>query len=233
MKRGRLTAQKERRLAYLRSKRKGGQLFSKNQVKKLKSIANAEELKFHDTDVGVNLNSSNITIDDSIVAGLAQGDNDNDRDGNKVTVKSVYINGSIRIEQQVSASVNVPTSVVVDTYLILDKQCNGAAPNVTDIFTANDYNAFMNLDNKERFSILKKKRTTLTVGLNHDGTNYFSNEHYKAFEIYKGNLSLPIMYDDTAGNLSGIRSNNLFLVHKVTDQGAAIISANSRVRYLG
>jgi len=135
------------------------------------------------------------------------------RVGRKITMKSLHIKGTI-----------VPTQAVGADYLrvmiIYDAQCNKALPATNNLILL-DANAApattsfseINLNNRERFKILRDKRfaspgcASTTVGLNLDQTMCMNiNEFIKL----KG---LDTMYDATnGGTAADITSGSLFIL---------------------
>lgn len=104
------------------------------------------ELK--DIDTGPQNSAFNTTGVVTQINPLAQGVDINNRIGNKVVFKSIYIRGAI------SAGAT-PTAGAIRTVVVYDKQSNGTAPTMAQMFTATDMTAFNNLQFRDRFVVLK------------------------------------------------------------------------------
>lgn len=147
------------------------------------------------------------------------------RIGRKITVKSIQARGII------TTSATVPDDTVY-IYVVLDKQCNGAAAAITDVLTSSLMGqALINLNNSDRFVILK--RVVLHASANAGVAAAYEPTAYP-FECFM-KCNIPIEYDQTAstGNVSTIRSNNIFLLagsSALTDDGLSVTS-NWRIRY--
>ncbi len=89
----------------------------------------------------------------------AQGDNDQQRDGNEIKNVSVEVYGDLKAN---SSSTQSKVRIVA----ILDKQNNGIAPIVLDVFELNEINSFPSSlsDNAHRFKFLFDKTYTLAFG---------------------------------------------------------------------
>jgi len=160
------------------------------------------ELKFFDTAI-----SFTADLTSEVVAQLsliAQGTTDVTRIGRKATIKSINVVGQFNL----APGANAVGNTTVAMYVILDKQCNGAAATQSEIFTSADIRtALRNLDNSERFVILKKFQVDLTSSA---GVTTAYNNSCKSIQWYK-KCDIPIIWDSTTGAITEIRSNNIFL----------------------
>lgn len=87
-----------------------------------------------------------------LLNGIATGDDGTTRDGRKILTKSILVRWQLINDADETAGGNV-----VRIVLVYDKQANNAAPAVTDIFTENNVLSTNNLNNADRFVILKDK----------------------------------------------------------------------------
>ncbi len=85
------------------------------------------------------------------LSGITQGPGESQRLGRKIRVKAVVFRG--RSEIGVAAN-NAHCPYTLD--FIWDKQCNGAAPTVTQIYTSGSSYALPNPENDERFEFAKR-----------------------------------------------------------------------------
>lgn len=161
---------------------------------------------------------------------IAQGDDENQRIGRRVKITKMFIRWDILLPTTAAAD---SASNTFRTIFYLDKQCNGAAINVTDLLQTASFRSFNNLSNKGRFRILMDKTTTLnsTAGAG-DTTNqeYARNRrHYIFTKIFK--KPIPIEYNGTTGAIGTIRSNNLGILI-ISQNTAGTFTATVRLRYV-
>ena len=177
----------------------------------------------------VNVLKSNIdtkffdsTVDDAVVSATGQvnsqiftvpdGDNKSQKDGLKITIKSI----------QIRFQLNLPsTTVVADArdicrfILVRDRQTNGALPAVTDILAQADIQALKELEQSGRFLTLLDKTVYInSMGGFGDGTTNATLPSTKSFQFFK-KMNLPIIYNDSAttGAIATIVTNNLVLLY--------------------
>lgn len=170
------------------------------------------ELKFHDVDVdqaaadisaGVILNTSSINL-------IAQGTQENQRIGRKCVVRSINWRGKLQLIANAGSVLASPESVRL--MVVLDKQCNGAAPTVTGVLESADHQSFNNLANKSRFRTLSDKTYDMNaIAGAGNGTADDTAAYDCSFSFFKA-VNLPLEFDSTAGAITEIRSNNLFIL---------------------
>jgi len=170
-----------------------------------RAMGNLPELKFFDTALSFNIDATGEVPATGQLALIPQGDTQSTRDGRQATIKSIQINAVCNAVPAAAAA----SSSIAYIYLILDKQCNGAAAAATDVLTsANFYEAMFNLANNDRFLIMRKwvLNFTSTAGVT---TAY--NNVAQQINFYK-KCNIPITWSSTTGAITEIRSNNLFLL---------------------
>jgi len=185
------------------------------------------ELKFYDVSISEPFDATMgiPNTPTSLVVALAQGTGESERIGRSIRVKSIQIKGRLISDPTTT------TSYSCDAYmwLVLDTQANGANPAVTDVFTsATASSALVNLDNSQRFRILKKWHWNfgVTAGV---AAAYSARSH--SVDYYK-KCDIPIEYSSTTGALTEIRSNNLFLIcGSLGGDDSVTLSGVARVRY--
>ena len=112
----------------------------------------------------------------------------------------------------------------------IDKQANGAAAAVTDVFTsANLASAMHNLSNSQRFVVLKKMK--FTMGPMAGATTAYNNST-RTFEMFK-KCNIPLEFSSTTGAITELRSNNVFLLAGTDQLSDDLISVagTCRVRF--
>lgn len=185
------------------------------------------EYKFFDQD-----------IDDALVAGagtvtallaIAQGVTESTHVGRKLVVKHVGWKGTAVLPENSGAS--AWESDTLRLMLIIDKQCNGALPAVTDVLESADFQSFNNLANKGRFRVLCDKVIDLshTAAVSHTASTGLGFETRVSFDVYK-KLNLPVEYNSTTGAVTEIRSNNLILL-VISERGLVKLDGKMRIRF--
>jgi len=164
------------------------------------------ELKYLDTALSFS-DDFTFGVENSCLNVIPQDATASGRIGRKVVVKSIQVRGVL----QYAPGASTTGSVAVKMAIVLDKQCNGVAATIAEIFTSNLVSTSMiNLANSERFVVLKQWHVTVcaTAGIQtaFGGFNQWIDWYQK--------VDIPIEYDATAstGALATVRSNNLLLV---------------------
>lgn len=157
-------------------------------VRLLKQLVNSEE---HYIDIASNATYNNAG---SIVylSSVAVGDTDVTRTGNKVLFKDIVFRFNLYGS---SGSLNTTTRVI----LFIDKECDGATPNVTDLLMSASPLSPININFSKRFVILK----TWLITFSSSGKNDYSNKCYKVLNFH-GN------WDGTSNVIADAKENQLF-----------------------
>lgn len=122
------------------------------KIWKLKGLINVEKKKFDIVNTGANiLNSGSITH----LTAIAQGDTDQNRNGNSVFVRSVNLKGTLNIHAS-AANSWLRMSLIMDTQQIAD-----TAPAFADIYESTDVNSHLNNLTVGRFKVLASKTYAL------------------------------------------------------------------------
>lgn len=160
---------------------------------------------------------------------IPQGVTQSTRVGRIATIKSVQFNGHFKLQSQPTVGCSAE---VVHFVLVLDKQANGAAASVTDLYTTSDMGiAMINMANSSRFTILRHFRTTLQMVLSTNNTGEEVSGESKAVKFYH-KCNIPIEFSSTTGALTEIKSNNIFwmLGSSYTDDLVAC-AGTTRIRF--
>ena len=155
----------------------------------------------------------------TLLTGCATGDGPSNREGTQIYVKS------IQVRTRIEFNAGDATAGAIRMVLVQDKQSNGAAPNVSDIYSIpvlNAIDALRNLNGRKRFKILSDN----TWIVSQNGTPGYE------YDIY---LKKPITVQYNAGNtgtVADIATNALYLLI-CSDQAAngPYVAFYSRVRY--
>jgi len=159
-------------------------------VKKL--INKNVEYKFKDTTVV----DTDIAATLRLLNGMQQGDTPSARDGRKITVKSIEIDGLVKAVDEPNMSRHM---------LVYDKQANGAAPVVTDILDSSSVYGLRNLDNRSRFIILWDYKIPLPMG-----EREVNNREYRKLKYYKRHNLQTIYNSGNAGTIADISTGALY-----------------------
>jgi len=191
-------------------------------------VAYRPESKFFDTALSFLVDTTPEVPASGQLALIPQGDTESTRDGRQCTIESIQIRASLAFQPSTAAVAATHT----DIYLVLDTQCNGAAAAVADVFSGGTtiYKDMLNLSNSGRFRILKH--------FSHDyaataGATTAYNNIVKQIEFFK-KCNIPMQYNSTAGAITEIRSNNLFLIAgSVANDDLVTVTGNCRLRFRG
>jgi hypothetical protein len=197
-----------------------------------------QELKFKD----YNVNATSITnttpasgeydppTTDCLNA-VAQGDGEDERDGRKYVVKSLYVKGKVKCATSVATNATRVRIVIVH-----DKQTNKAqAPSEQVLENFSDMTmAYRNLQYNSRFTVLMDRVLTLdrVAGAGNGTTNTFP-EVVREFNFYK-EMNMPVTCAATSATISAISDNSLHLM-AFTDATTANpqINYTARIRFVG
>ena len=115
------------------------------------------EKKFFDTTLAFTAMQGSGTVLNNSLNLIDQGNGENEMIGRKAVVKSIQLKGRIRMPRHQNPTLgNMLDGGIYRMYLVLDKQANGAAATVSDVFQQTDPNGMFEIANKDRFSIVKK-----------------------------------------------------------------------------
>ena len=123
------------------------------------------------------------------------------------------------------------TDISVRFMIILDRQANGTAATIGEIFQDADIRTFNNLSNSLRFRVLRDICYTFEREFLWDGTNYVSPKVNVEMEPVYLKVDIPLEFGATpSGVITDVRSNNLLLA-AFTTSGTVPIQFRSRIRY--
>ncbi len=185
------------------------------------------ELKFFDVNINETLVA--VTAEFTQLLLIPQGTTESTRIGRNCIVKSIELRLNMNM---IGAADPLTASDTIRIILYLDKQTNGGAATALQILETDNYLAFPNLSNSKRFTLLWDKtvhiRATAGSG-NGTANDVFSNE----FQLqYRKNLNLPIEYNNTAGALTEMSTNNLALMY-ISRRNRTAIDGRCRIRFTG
>ena len=170
---------------------------------------------------------------------MTQGDGEQQRDGRRAVVKSVYITGQVKCVKQTNQTAT-DNSGVVFLALVRDKQTNAAELDSESVYTNPSADgevstcALRNLQFSSRFQVLAVKRITIRQPtIVWDGTNVEQGGTITPFKLsWSGNM--PVLYKGTTETVANIVDNSIQLVGFASNQDQApVISYNARTRFVG
>lgn len=203
-------------------------------TKRSKSQMGTEpELKFFDTVLSIPIDFTGECSSTAATGGVAlipQGDTSNTRDGRNAIIKSVQIKGTLDFVPGAAAA---PMAGNTWIYMVVDTQANGAYPAITDLFTsANMWENQLNLNNSQRFQVLKKWVHNWSVKAG--ATTAYAPES-QALNWYK-KVNIPMVWSSTAGAITEVRTNNIFFAYGSsgsTIDDIVTFSGSCRLRFVG
>lgn len=204
--RSRSVGPKRRKLASVSGFRNPYGLNQGNHGAELKSV-----------EVGAGAQECSTTAVITLINGVATGDDINNRDGRKFTMKSILVRGTINVGA-------TPTGAAYRWMIVYDKQANGAAPVIGDILNVSSMLGCNNLSNRDRFIIIADK----TGFLEATGTIVRTIKKFI-------NCNLETVCSGTTNGIASIATGSLFLVtlgNLATGVTAPNLNVLTRVRFV-
>lgn len=164
---------------------------------------------------------------------IAQGDQTYQRNGRKIVIKSIFARLDVTLPATVTAANG---GDIYRIMLVLDTQCNGAAPAVTDVISYPGQTlsqmSYNNLENSERFRTLADVMRPINASAGGMAGATGSSALCSHFLKINKKCNIPVEYSTTAttGALATIKSNNIFLL-AISRGGLVLLSGNVRIRY--
>lgn len=185
------------------------------------SSSRSGELKFTDVTTAIAVGgAAAATFGTGILLnGLATGTDASSRIGRKITMKSLYVRWSSLFVAGAGGGGAIRILVVYD------KQANAAAPAITDILLANDFNSPNNLSNRDRFVTLADYVTE----------QLSTASNLADCGVFHKTLNLETMFNaGSAGTIADITSGSIYMF--IAQSGgitttAPTLAYRSRIRY--
>jgi len=184
------------------------------------------ENKFFDTTLGWNFDATGEVPATGQLCLIPQGVTESTRVGRKCVVKSIQL----RAYMIYTPGASTAGASNAYFYVVLDKQCNGAAAAIGDVLTGTNMgSALINLANSERFVILKRfvNRFQAAAGIQ----TAFGSDTSTIDWYHKCNI--PLEYSSTTGAITEIKSNNIFILAgtDTTSDDVIAIGGTCRLRF--
>lgn len=152
----------------------------------------------------------------TLINGVATGDDYTNRDGRKITMKSIFVRGHFNVGA-------TPTGGAVRWMVVYDKQPNGAAPVITDIIAGANLAGNQNLNNRARFVVLRdvtdRVEATARIAV---PTQWFKR------------CALDVTFSGTTNGIASISTGALWFVTVgtvATGATSPIVNVSTRVRF--
>lgn len=169
---------------------------------------------------------------------LPQNDSANGREGYRVKVVGLTCRASLYLPAATGTSNNPALTVPQEIRysLIVDQQCNGAAPSSISNENSGIFDSVVAYTlknkchyNRSRYRFLIDKTFVLPAQLGSVTTGLYGvSSQIRHIQFYK-KLNIPITYDqsDTTGLISTIRNNNLFFLVGTTSHTPGLVLTHS------
>ncbi len=208
---GRFTASKRRRISrpqvgFLRT----GGYYRPNGFK--------QELKFYDNQTSGTFTAAGTTVFTPL-QNLKAGTGESDRVGRKIVLRSLQVKSSFRLGA-IDDQTGLDAHQKLRYAIVIDKQSNGSAPDIEDIYQTNGISLtqqFPNLENKGRFRILFQRVYTMNFAAAAGGFNSVAaatelSAAPKEFKVEKFiKLNIPVYFSGVLGLNTEFKSNNIFV----------------------
>lgn len=165
---------------------------------------------------------------DSTICNIVNGTGPIDRIGRRVKVLKIDYSFSV----VAAGATLILASDAFRFDIWLDKQCNGAAPGPTDLYTAvagvPGTAQLVNVLNEKRFKRLYSK--VMAVNSQNSGPLAVANMQYK----FEGSVypKITLEYDASTGNITDLTSNNLFTSWSCDNGLCTVIAVLTRVHFV-
>lgn len=151
---------------------------------------------------------------DSALVRLPQGDKSDQRIGKLAFLRQISFDMKSRAD---AGSLITEPNITLRFIILKDKQCNGAAPTISDVFQdTTDFNSMLKVDNEARFKILWDKRVdhVCVAGLTIAGTgNQMPDKYFKKVLKFPGEgLQLHYAQGGDEGTTAELQDNNLYII---------------------
>lgn len=223
----------------------------------LKAIANARtagllgvERKYYDTAliesaINATTDATNGEHDPSatsMISTPAVGDGATNRDGKRIIIDQVEVNGCIEWTA-IETGVNPQEIAEVFVALVLDKQTNGAQMNSEDCFvnpgadTDLAASPLRNLIQGSRFRVIRQECIHLDPKVTSEGANAFSvfggSQNFKFFHKFRKGLIVNFNAGTTA-SVANVVDNSLHMIAFTNSTSIApMLNYNARIRFRG
>jgi len=171
----------------------------------------------------------NTTGSVTLLNGVATGTDFTDRIGRRTNTVAIQLRGIV----QRDTTTGTQTADLLRILVIEDMQTNGVAPGIADIFNQAVGDAFINMNNRERFKVHMDEQLPMGPSLSTAGAVNPSPSTYN-INFYK-KCNIPTVYEGTAATSASISSGAVYLVtlgSRAAGNDDSIFRWSSRVRFV-
>lgn len=156
---------------------------------------------------------------------IPQGNGPTVRNGARAQIKSIQLRAVVVLAPGAGAG-----SDGYELYVVHDKQANGAAAGVSDVFTGSNLStAMLNLNNSHRFRVLKHWHIDFNASAGVVGALAPQVHQLDSFD----RLDIPVTWSGATGALTEITSSNIFLMAGSSglSDDVATLTGTARLRF--
>lgn len=235
-------------LVRLRSRRRRNQVtggFLGMEVKYFDQARSAIQLPAPTTPDDTMIMNPNIPSSLNCLNSPSQGDGPSNRDGRKIRVRSIYIKGTVYRTQYEDQS-GPGTGIQAYLACVLDRQCNGAAITVAQVFSnpsgaaVNNHALLRNLEYSDRYRILRDQLFNFDIkaqsGYALDKLSWPGQIRHFEWYIPCNILCEFNQTAPTASTVSSLVNNSISVVGAATNAtapDACGLTYNCRIRFTG
>lgn len=170
---------------------------------------------------------------------ITQGDGEQQRDGRKVVVKNIYINGTVSTAALVNQTA-MKVAPIVYIAMVQDKQTNGATIVSENVFKNIGANGILaasplrNLQESSRYRVLAKVQLDLKdPEASYDGTNIEIAGTEIPFSLSWSGM-MNILYKATTETIANTVDNSVHVIAYCSNTGLVpLLNYNCRTRFVG
>lgn len=162
----------------------------------------------------------------SLLNGTATGTDYTNRTGRKMITKSVLIRLFINTNL-----VSAQQGDVVRVIIFVDKQSNGALPAVADVLNTATYAEPMNLNNRDRFIIIRDTIFTMSPAVYAAAALTAGAPVTRMAKHYK-KVSFETIFSGTTNGIASIASGSLCILYISQFASVSTITYNVRTRFI-
>jgi len=166
----------------------------------------------------------------TLINGVATGNDFTDRNGRKITMKSIFIRGWLQGQDITNGS---PLGNLCRVMLVYDKQANGTVTTQDAILKTKEAQSQLQLNNRDRFVVLADKTVALGTITNVATQSVAGSPTCRAIKIFK-KVNLDVQFSGTDATISSIATGALYILcvgSQATSDGHKFVYT-SRIRFL-
>jgi len=170
---------------------------------------------------------ANTTGTVTLLNGVATGTDFTDRIGRKIIMKSLYIRGVCKPEDDNIAN------TLARVLIVYDMQSNGAAPVVTDVLKSATSASQLNMNNRDRFKVLMDKQYAVGKVLDTATQAFAGSPTIHQLKKYK-RLNLEVLFNGTTNVIGSIATGSVYMItigNQAAGLGAEFL-VSTRIRFI-